>query len=84
MKYNEILTLYVYTKVFPIVYVGTGSILALCTEHQLTCNCYSFNDAISVYIFAPFNVFKYTEKYLVTVFKYIKIKVFINTLINTQ
>ena len=27
------------------MYVGTCSILALCTEHQLACNCQACNDA---------------------------------------
>ena len=70
LKYNNIFTLYVNTKVttnddywgwkimdkiivmyFPIMYVGTGSILVMCTEHQLTCDWQTANTAVQVFIF---------------------------------
>ena len=36
---------------FPIMYVGTGSILVMCTEHQLTCDWQTANTAVRVVIF---------------------------------
>lgn len=61
------------------MYVGTGSILVLFTEHQLTRNRPIFNYAVNV-----INVFKYTDNQLNPVFKYTKIKVFIDIFVNTQ
>ena len=34
---------------FPIMYVEAGSILVLCTEHQLTCNYQAFHHALRVF-----------------------------------
>ena len=42
----------------PIIYVGTGSILVLCTEHQLTRNCQTFNNAVRVF---PFHHLMYSS-----------------------
>ena len=62
---------------FPHMYVGTGSILVLCTEHKLTCNCRT----IYFSLFNAFKniVFKYTKKYLNTLGKCIKLQVLIIT-----
>ena len=51
------------------MHVETGSIL---TENQLKCNRQTVNNV-------PLNLFKYTRK-----LQYLKIKQFINTLVNTQ
>ena len=40
---------------FPSIYVGTGPILVLCTEYQLTCNCQTFNHAVNIFAFHLFS-----------------------------
>ena len=62
--------------------------LVLCAEHQLTCDCQTVNKVIRVFtlyhLMSLNTLHEYTKTYLITVFKYIKINAFINTLINTQ
>ena len=36
---------------FLIMYVGAGSVLVLCTEHRLTCNYKTVNNAVRVFTF---------------------------------
>lgn len=58
------------------MYVGTGSILVLCTEHQLKYDRQTYNKAVRVFTFYhlmfinTYITFKYTMQYLNTVFKY--------------
>ena len=65
------------------MYDGTGSILVLCTEHQLPCNCQASSNAETVFSFHHIMYYN-TEKVFEYCMKYIEFKVFINALKNTQ
>ena len=66
---------------FSAICVKTNSILVLCTEHQLTCSCQSFNHTVKVFIFRHFiiqihgnqSIYKYIDKFT-NVFKYSSIQ----------
>ena len=61
------------------MYVGTGSMFVLCTQHLLTCSCQTFNQEIGVFTFHSLMYFNKRKKYIIH-----KNKIFINTVISTQ